>query len=96
MIMPPRNPPSVSDSPISPVAQLAASATSSALAVKTSALSVRAMRSNSGRTTSRASAKATPKAAAALTTAMASCGAIAPPSPFSALTMMRRKMAATS
>ena len=62
MIMPPRKAPRVNDRPIAPVAHPAASATRSAIAVKTSSLRVRAIKPNSGRTTRRASSTATPKA----------------------------------
>ncbi len=69
MIMPPRKAPRVNDRPIVPVAHPAASATRSAIAVKTSSLRVRAIKSNSGRTTRRASSTATPKAPAAFRSA---------------------------
>ena len=74
MIMPPRNAPRVRDSPTSPVAQPAASATSRALAVNTSSLRLRAIRSNTGRTTRRAASTATPNAAAAFSSAAPNAG----------------------
>ena len=95
--MPPRNAPSVSDSPTAPVAQPAASARKSAVAVNTSPERARATSRKSGPVRNRAKRTATPNAASALAPATASSiPSGAPPSPPSAPAATRSAMAAMS
>ena len=97
MAMPPRKAPSVSESPAAPVAQPAASARNSAVAVNTSVVRALAMRRKSGPVAKRAKSTATPNAARALAAAIPSSVPIpASPSPPRAPAATRRAMAAMS
>ena len=93
--MPPRNAPSVSESPIRSVAHAVASATRRAKAVNTSSLRVLATNAKSGRTATRARPTATAKQAAALITARPIAGSTASPRP-QAVATIRIRIAARS
>ena len=93
--MPPRNAPKVDDSPILPALQPAASAISSAVAVKISSFFDWAIRLSAGLTKIRATRTVAAKATAALTTAVAIAAVTPSPFPIASATT-RSRIAATS